>query len=157
LGDRAINQVQEQIEQDLKAAMLSGDKATAETLRGLKSAILNEAISAGAQDSGLNDQQLQKVLLREAKKRTEAAQFYQTGGSQERAEKELSEKTLIDKYLPEQLSEDKVKKIVDQELAKLDSPGMKDLGMLIGAVKKATQGRAEGATIAKLVKESLAE
>jgi uncharacterized protein YqeY len=147
--------MQQQIEQDIKTAMLSGDKQTAETLRGLKSALLNEAISSGTRDSGLNDEQVQKILAREAKKRQEAADLYQQGGSEERAQKELAEKTIIEKYLPEQMDEAEVAKIVDEEAAKVDSPSMQNMGQIIGAVRGRTAGQADGGLIARLVKEKL--
>jgi uncharacterized protein len=149
--------VQERIDKDLKEAMLAGDKAKAETLRGLKSALLNEAISQNARDSGLSDEQIQKVLARESKKRQEAADLYTQGGSPERASAELAEKAIIDAYLPEQLSEADVAKLVEQEVATADTPTMQDMGRIIGAVKAKAGGQADGGLIAKLVKEKLSQ
>jgi uncharacterized protein YqeY len=149
--------MQEQIERDLKTALLAGDKAKAETLRGLKSAILNEAIAQNARDSGLSDEQIQKILARESKKRQEAAELYKQGSSEERASAELSEKAIIDAYLPEQMAEAEVAKIVGEEVAKAGSPTMQDMGKIIGAVKAKTAGQADGALIAKLVKEKLSQ
>jgi uncharacterized protein len=147
--------MQEQIERDLKTALLAGDKPKAETLRGLKSALLNEAIALNARDSGLSDEQIQKVLARESKKRQEAADLYKQGGSDERAGAELSEKVIIDAYLPEQLDEAAVAKLVDEEISKAGNPAMQDMGRLIGAIKARAGGQADGALIAKLVKEKL--
>ena len=147
--------MQEQIERDLKSALLAGDKTTAETLRNLKSAILNEAISQNARDTGLSDEHIQKILVKESKKRQEAADLYTQGGSQDRADAELAEKAIIDGYLPEQLSESEVAKIVQQEIAVAGRPTMQDMGKIIGAVKAKTGGQADGALIAKLVKEGL--
>jgi uncharacterized protein YqeY len=147
--------MQQQIEQDLKSALLAGDKAKAETLRNIKSALLNEAIAQGARDSGLADEQIQKILARESKKRQEAADLYQKGGAADRASAELAEKAIIDAYLPEQMAEDQVAQIVDEEIAKAGSPTMQDMGRAIGAVRGRTQGQADGALIAKLVKEKL--
>jgi len=149
--------MQQQIEKDLKEAMLAGDKAKAETLRGIKSALLNEAISAGARDSGLSDEQIQKILVRESKKRQEAADLYKQGGAVDRAAKELSEKAVIDSYLPEQMSEDEVAKIVDEEIAKVDGASMQNMGQIIGAVRGRTAGQADGALIARLAKEKLSQ
>jgi len=147
--------MQDQIERDLKTALLAGDKPKAETLRGLKSALLNEAIAQNARDSGLSDEQIQKILARESKKRQEAADLYQQGGSPERAGAELAEKTIIDAYLPEQLSEADVSKIVDEQIAAAGQPTMQDMGRIIGAVKAKTAGQADGGLIARLVKEKL--
>jgi uncharacterized protein YqeY len=147
--------MQEQIDKDLKQALLSGDKAKAETLRGLKSALLNEVIAQGARDSGLSDEQIQKILAKESKKRQEAADLYKQGGAQERAGKELAEKVIIDAYLPEQMSEDEIAKIVDEEAAKAGVATMQDMGRIIGAVRARAGGQADGALIAKLVKDKL--
>jgi len=146
--------MQEQIERDLKDALLSGDKPKAETLRGLKSAILNEAIALGVKDQGLSDEQIQKVMSREAKKRTEAIELYEKAGEAERAASEKAEKEIIEAYLPAQASPEEVAKVVDEEIAKLDSPTMGDMGKIIGAVKSKLP-TADGAAVASLVKEKL--
>lgn len=147
--------MQAQIEQDLKQALLSGDRQKAETLKGIKSALLNEAIAQNARDTGLSDEQIQKILARESKKRQEAADLYEKGGSPERASAELAEKAVIDAYLPEQLSEAEVAKIVDEQIAKAGQPTMQDMGKIIGAVRDQTGGQADGGLIARLVRERL--
>lgn len=147
--------MQEKIESDLKAALLGGDKAKVETLRGLKSAILNEAIAQGAKDSGLNEEQIQKVLARESKKRAEAADLYKKGGNSQRAEAELAEKAIIDAYLPEQVDESAVAAAVDEEINKLGAPTTADMGKIISAVKAKLGAGADGATIARIAKEKL--
>jgi hypothetical protein len=149
--------IQQQIEGDIKAAMLAGDKTKTETLRTIKSALQNEAISLGARDSGLSDEQIQTVLVREAKKRTEAAELYRQGGSAERANAEMAEKAVIDGYLPEQASESDIKTAVEQEIAKINDPGPQNMGQIIGAVRGRLGASADGATIARLVKETLAK
>lgn len=147
--------MQEQIERDLKTALLAGDKITAETLRGLKSAILNEAIAQNARDSGLSDEQIQKILAKESKKRQEAADLYKQGGSSDRALAELAEKAIIDGYLPQQMDELAITKLVDEQIAAAPSPTMQDMGKIIGAVRAQAGPTADGALIAKLVKERL--
>jgi uncharacterized protein len=149
--------MQEQIERDLKTALLAGDKAKVETLRTIKSALLNEAISQGARGTGLSDEQVQKILAREAKKRQEAADLYQKGGADDRANAELAEKVIIDAYLPEQMGEEQIARIVDEEIAKISSPSIQDMGRIIGAVRGSTAGAADGALIAKIVKEKLGQ
>jgi uncharacterized protein YqeY len=149
------NEMQEQIDKDLKTSLLAGDKAKTETLRTVKSVLLNEAISQGARETGLSDEQVQKVLARESKKRQEAAELYQKGGAADRANAELAEKAIIDSYLPEQMSEDQVTQIVNEEIAKAGSPTQQDMGRIIGAVRARTGATADGALIAKLVKEKL--
>ncbi|MEX1058882.1 MAG: GatB/YqeY domain-containing protein [Candidatus Saccharimonadales bacterium] len=147
--------MQEKIESDLKTVLLAGDKPKVETLRGLKSAILNETIALGAKESGLNDEQIQKVLTRESKKRAEAAELYKKGGNNERAEAELAEKAIIDAYLPEQMDESQIAAAVEEEMTKIESPTIADMGRIIGTVKAELGAGADGATIARLVKEKL--
>lgn len=147
--------IEQQIETDLKQALLSGDKAKTSTLRGVKSALQYEAVSLGVKGQGLSEDQIIKVLAREAKKRTESAEAYQKAGSNERAEAELAEKAVIDGYLPEQASEAEVQKAVDEEVAKHEEPTMQDMGKIIGAVRVKLGPAADGASIARLVKERL--
>lgn len=146
---------QEQIERDLKAALISGDKKTAETLKVLKSALQYELVNSNSRDSGLSDEQVQKILLGESKKRQEAAGIYEKAGEQERAQNELAEKAIIQKYLPKQLSEAEIKSIVDEEVSKLPEPTIRDMGRVIGAVKAKAGAGADGAAVARIVKEAL--
>ena len=145
----------DRIESDLKSALLAGEKHKVETLRGLKSAIFNEAIAQGVKDKGLDDDQIQKVLSKESKKRQEAAELYKQGGNSERANAELSEKAIIDAYLPEQVDESAIKTAVDEEVAKIDNPQISDMGKIIGAVRDKLGAGADGGIIARLVKEKL--
>lgn len=147
--------MQERIDKDLKEAMLAGDKEKAEALRTVKSVLLNEAISAGVRDSGLDDDAVQKILARESKKRQEAADLYTQGGAGDRAAKELAEKAIIDSYLPEQLGQEEVAHLVEEEIAKVPEASMQNMGQIIGAVRGRAGGSADGALIAKLVKEKL--
>jgi uncharacterized protein YqeY len=147
--------VQEQIERDLKAAMLSGDKIKADILRGLKSALQYEAVSLQSADRTLTDEQVQKVLAREAKKRQDTAEIYKNANEVERANKELSEKKVIGAYLPEQLSEEEIGVVVTQEIEAIGAQSQADMGKVIGAVRSKLGAAADGAVIAKLVKEKL--
>lgn len=147
--------MQQEIERDLKTALLGGDKALAETLRGLKSALQYEAHAGNLNLEDFTDEQIQKVLAREAKKRQEAADLYEKVGEKERSTKELEEKTAICKYLPQQMSEDELTKIVAEEVEKVKQPSLKEMGSIIGAVRARTEGRADGSAIARLVKQSL--
>src|SRR6266404_2231721 len=97
--------MQEQIERDLKTALLAGDKLTTETLKGIKNALQYEAVSKSTKPEELDEDTVQSVVAKEAKKRQEAADLYQNAGESERADKELAEKKIIAKYLPEQIGE----------------------------------------------------
>lgn len=147
--------IKQRLDQDLKAALLSHDKELTTTLRGLKSSILNEEIASGKREQGLDDEAIVTLFQKEVKKRVESAELYKQGGSQDRAEAELTEKTIIEKYLPEQMSEDELKTIVEQTISEVGATDIKQMGQVIGAVRSKTKGQADGALIAKLVKEKL--
>lgn len=147
--------LEQQIEQDLKAALLSGDRLKADTLRGIKSALLYEKVDKGKREEGLSDEEIIGVLSKEVKKRNESAEVYIRGGSNERAEKELKEKQFIEAYLPRQLSEPELQAVVVQTVNELNASAASDMGRVIAAVKSKTAGASDGATIARLVKENL--
>lgn len=148
--------LKEQIDQDLKAAMLAGDKQTVTVLRGLKSAVLNVEIQNNSREDGLTDDEVIAVFGKEAKKRQESAEMYKQGNSPDRAQAELEEKAIIDKYLPQQLGDDELAQIIDEAIASTGAQGPQAMGQVIGAVKAKTAGQADGARIAQLVKEKLA-
>ena len=137
---------------DIKTAMLGGDKAKAEVLKSLKSAILYEEVALKIRDTGLDDQQIQVVLAREAKKRGESADLYKKAGHEDRAQTELQEKEIIDGYLPKQLSDDELTAIAQDVIASMDNPQM---GPVIGAVKAKVGQSADGARVANAVKAAL--
>jgi uncharacterized protein YqeY len=149
--------MQEQLERDLKAAMLAGDKFKTEVIKGIKSALQYEAVSQRSEDRSLNDEQVQKVLARESKKRQDAVELYKNAGEQERADKESAEKEIIDAYLPKQLSEDEINKTVLKEIENFGASSQADMGRVIGAVRSKLGASADGAVIAKLVKEKLSQ
>jgi uncharacterized protein YqeY len=144
-----------QINQDLKAAMLSGDKRRVEVLKGIKNAMLYEAVSLNIKETGLNSEQAQTVLARESKKRAEAAEIYKKAGVAERAEAEIAEKAIIDIYLPKQLGETEILVAVKEEIKNLGALSLADMGRVIGAVKSHLGAAADGAVVAKLVKKEL--
>ncbi len=146
--------IKEQIDADLKAALLGGDKTLAMTLRGIKAVILNEEVAQGKRESGLPDEEVVRLLQREAKKRQESADLYGQGGNAEKQQAELAEKEVIAQYLPEQLSEEDIAKLVDAAIAEIGNE-QQNMGRIIGAVKQKAGGSADGALIAKIVKERL--
>jgi uncharacterized protein YqeY len=149
--------MQEDINRDLKAAMLSGDKDKVEVLKGLKSALQYEALNLKSEGRILSDEQTQKVLARESKKRQETAELYKNAGETERSDRELGEKQIIDVYLPKQLSEDEINKAVMEEIEKSGASSQADMGRVIGAVRGRLGASADGSVIARLVKEKLSQ
>lgn len=148
--------LEEKLEQDIKSALLAGDSQRVSTLRQMKSALLNVKVATGKRESGLADEEVQQVLAKEAKKRQESAALYRQGGNEDRAKAELAEKELIETYLPDQLSEDEIKKLIDEVINETGASGLQSLGVVIGQVKKRAGPSADGGAIAQLVKERLA-
>jgi uncharacterized protein YqeY len=147
--------MQEQIERDLKTALLSGDRLTAETLKTIKSALQYEALNHSVKPAEMTDEQIQLTLSREAKKRQEAADMYAQAGEDERRQKEMDEKAIIDSYLPEKMPEQDLIKLVEAEVAKVPAATISDMGKIIGSVRAIAGASSDGALIARLVKEKL--
>lgn len=147
--------LKQQIESDLKAALLGGDKFKGETLRGLKAAILNEEVAKGKRDEGLTDAEIEQIAAREIKKRLESAAIYEQNQREDSADAERREAEIIGAYVPEQLGDAELKTVVDAKVAELGATSMQDMGKVIGAVKADVGNTADGAAIARLVKESL--
>lgn len=144
-----------QLDADLKTAMLARDSFLCDVLKGVKSAILNQEIASGKRDEGLNDDEVESLLAKEAKKRDEAANLYDQGGNEEMATKERAEKEVIAKYLPEQLGEDAIKQLVTEAIASTGATEVKDLGKVIGQVKGKAGNSVDGALVAKIAKDQL--
>jgi uncharacterized protein YqeY len=147
----------EKIDADLKTAMLGGNKDRVSVLRAMKSAVLYEEVAKGVRDSGLPDDQILPILQKEAKKRQESADLYVQGGNQEKADAELSEKKIIEEYLPAALSDDDIVKLVDEVVAENGPVTKETMGATIAAVKAKSGGAADGATVARLVRERISQ
>ncbi|HSE61669.1 MAG TPA: GatB/YqeY domain-containing protein [Candidatus Saccharimonadales bacterium] len=145
--------LKDKLTQDIKTALLSGNKARAEVLKSLKSAILYEEVALKVREEGLPDDKIEVVLAREAKKRADAADLYAKNGQQERADAELAEKTIIEEYLPKQLGDEELQTIVDETVSELGPNAQ--MGPAIGAVKAKVGTSADGARIAAAVKAKL--
>ena len=144
-----------QLDNDLKAALLGGDRFRAEVLRGLKAVILNEEVSQGKRDEGLDDTTIETLIVREVKKRADSAAQYEAAGRPELVEAETAESKVLEEYLPQQASEADIKKVIDETIAAMGVSGPQAMGQEIGAVKGKLGNAADGGTIARLVKESL--
>jgi uncharacterized protein len=147
--------LKQRIDQDLKVALLEGNKVLVTTLRGIKSVILYAEVAKGVRDEGLPDDEIIPLLAKEVKKRQESADLYKQGGSMERAEAELEEKKVIEQYLPRQLSDEDLAKVVDDVIARTEATGPAAMGQVIGGVKQQVGAQADGARIAAMVKERL--
>ncbi len=144
----------DQIRADLTAAMKSKDKLTVATLRSVVAAV-QEAEVAGTSATTLNDEQVQKVVAAQAKRRVEAAEAFEEGGRTEKAADERAELIILEQYLPEQLDADALAMIVERVLADGGYSTMADMGQAMKAVNAEVAGKAEGRIVAELVKSHL--
>jgi len=150
-----VASILQRIEADLKTALLSGDKKTAETLKTVKSSLQYEAVSQSRKLEELKDSDIEPVLQKEAKKRQEAAELYEKAGEQSRSDNERQEKAIIAKYLPQQKDESEISEAITEAISKIDNPSNADMGRIIGAVKAKFGSSADGAVIARLTKQQL--
>jgi uncharacterized protein YqeY len=142
------------LQRDLNGAIKSRNTVVAETIRMVLSAITNEEV-AGKEKRELSDAEVITVLTREAKKRREAAEAFENGGRADRAAAERAEGEVIASYLPEQLSEDEIKKLIAETVAAVGAAGPSDMGKVMGSLKGKVAGKADGALVSSLVKEAL--
>lgn len=147
--------LKEQIQNDMKAALLGGNRFEGDVLRDLKAAILNEEVAQGLRDTGLSDTQIETLIAKEVKKRKESIALYQANGRPELAETEQKEIAVLEAYLPQQLSEAEVRTIAQAIIVELGISSPQQMGQLIGAVKAKTGTAADGALVARIVKELL--
>ena len=147
--------LKQRIQDDLKAALLGGDRFAGETLRGLKAAILNEEVAQSKRDEGLADAEIEQIIAKEVKKRNESAALYDQNMRQDSAADERREAEILMNYLPKQLSEAELKTVVDAKIRELGATDVKMMGQVIGAVKKDVGNTADGGMIARLVKAAL--
>ena len=143
--------LKEKINADLKVSMLARDSFSTNVLRGLKAAILSEEVAKNKREEGLDDSEIESVIVREVKKRNEAAKLL----DEERAENELKEAKILSKYLPEMVSEDEVRAAVKAEILTMGEVSIKQMGAVIGKMKAKFGNSADGAVLAKIVKEEL--
>jgi uncharacterized protein YqeY len=147
--------LKETLKSDLTEAIRSSDKVVSGTIRMVLTAITNEEVS-GKEARVLSDEEIITVLSREAKKRREAAEEFAKAGRTDRAADEKAEGEVIAKYLPAQLSEDDIKKLIADAVASTGAAGPADMGKVMGAIKPKIAGKADGALVSSLVKAALA-
>ncbi len=146
--------LKQQLHSDLTDAMRARDDVRRSTLRMVLTAVTNEEV-AGKQARELSDDEVQKVLAREVKKRKEAATAYTDAGHPDRASAELAEAAVIEEYLPAQIGDDELAGIVSTVIADLGAVGQQAMGQVMKAVQPVVAGRADGGRIASEVKRQL--
>ncbi|MCD0442221.1 GatB/YqeY domain-containing protein [Glycomyces sp. A-F 0318] len=150
-----MNELKTQLETDMRAALKAQDKVTLGTLRMVLAAVKNEEI-AGSAPRELDDTDVVKVLVKQAKQRREAAEAFRAGGRAEAADAELAEEAVIKRYLPSELTEAEVTRLVRDAIAEGGFTGPKDMGKVMKALGPKTAGRADGKVVAGIVKAELA-
>jgi uncharacterized protein YqeY len=148
--------IRDRIKEETKQAMKSGDKARLSTLRMVSSAIKNVDIEARAQGKDVSDDTILGVLQKLVKQRQESAELYDKGGRPELAAAERAEITVIQSYLPKQMSEDEVRAAIAAAIAKTGAASLKDMGKVIADLRTTYAGQMDFGKASAVVKTMLA-
>lgn len=148
--------LQVQVDQDIKAAMLAKEEVRLRGLRAIKAALILAKTEKGAAET-LSEEAEIKVLQKLVKQRKESAEIYQNQNRNDLYQIEVEEIAVIETYLPKQLDTESIRQIIKGLIAENSIEGMKDMGKLMGLANKSLAGKADGKTIAELVKELILE
>jgi uncharacterized protein YqeY len=149
-----VAELKERLRADLNAAMRARDQVRMRTLRMALTSITTEEV-AGASARDLTDDEIVKVLTREARKRREAAEAFSAAGRGDQAEAERAEGEVLAGYLPAQLSDDELADLVNAAIAETGASGMAAMGQVMKTVTPRVAGRADGARVAAEVRRRL--
>jgi uncharacterized protein YqeY len=152
---KMMTMLKEKLRTDLSVAMKARDEVRTRTLRMALTAVTNEEVS-GKQARVLSDDEVVKVLQREAKKRREAAEAFAGAGRTEQAEAERAEGVVLDEYLPKQLDDEELTRIVAEAIAETGAEGPRAMGQVMKVVTPKVAGRADGRRVSGEVKRQLA-
>ncbi len=147
--------LKDKIQEDLKEAMLSHDEQKLSTIRMLKSALQYFEIQKGGAGYEATDEDVVEVVGREIKKRKESIEMFEKGGRQELADKEKNEMTVLQSYLPEQLTESEVRDLIEQAISQTGASSMQDMGKVMGVLSQQIKGKADGGFVSSIVREKL--
>ena len=147
--------LEQQIQEDIKAAMKAHDAVATAATRAIKGEILLFKTSEGGSKE-VSDGDILKMIQKLIKQRKESAEQFVAAGRQELADNELAEAAIMEKYLPKQLSEAEVEEKVKAIIAEVGATSIKDMGKVMGAANKALAGQSDGRTISTVVKRLLA-
>jgi len=146
--------LQTQVMSAMKQAMKSKDQLALQALRAIKSELLLASTATASET--LTEQDEIKILSKLVKQRKDSASIFKEQNREDLAEPELAQAEVISQFLPEQLSETEIEKVVVAAIAQLGASGMKDMGKVMGIVSKEIAGKADGKTISGIVKAKLA-
>jgi hypothetical protein len=145
-----------QIKESLKDAMRAKDETKLLTLRGLISAFGNELLTAPEGVTEVSDESALTIIKRQVKQHKDAIEQFKTGGRDDLVNAETAELTILEEYLPELMSEDQIKAVIEKKKTELGITNKAEMGKLMGAVVKELKGQADGAVVKKLAEELLA-
>ncbi|MBP0017247.1 MAG: GatB/YqeY domain-containing protein [Cyanobacteria bacterium SBLK] len=150
--------LKDRLTENIKTAMKAKDKLRLETVRSLKKAVLEKEVSVrpSGQETLTEEQELD-ILAQQAKQRRDSIAQYRSAGRDDLADKEAQELSIIEEYLPQQLSEEELSQILDETIAKVGATSPKDMGKVMGAVMKQLKGKADGKQVQAMVKAKLAK
>ena len=143
----------ERINEDMKAAMKSGDKTKLETLRMVRAQILE--FEKSGMNRELNDDDAMNILLSAVKKRKESLEMYEKAGRQELVQKEAKEIEIIQAYLPKQMSREDAEANISKIIAESGISGIKEMGKVMPMVMKELKGKIDGKIISEIVRQKL--
>ena len=148
--------LKERLTDNIKTAMKAKDKIRLETIRSLKKAVLEKEVSVrpSGQETLTEEQELD-ILAQQAKQRRDSIAQYRSAGRDDLADKEAQELSIIEEYLPRQLSPEELSTILDETIAKVGATSPKDMGKVMGMVMKQLKGKADGKQVQEMVKEKL--
>lgn len=149
--------MQEKIQQDMKDAMRVKDELTLSVLRLLLSTIHNREIDKKAQsgDGKLTDEEVIAAIRSEAKKRKDAIAEFEKGGRKDLSDKEAAELRILEKYLPQEISDDEIAKIIREVIAGMGAVDLKDFGRVMAEAMKRVRGQASGGRVSAAVRKIL--
>jgi len=148
--------LREKLEEDLKTAMKAGDALRVSTLRMAQSAIHNKEIQLLKKDTGLSDEETVEVLKSEVKKRKDAVLEFGKAGRTDLAEKEKKEAEILSAYLPAEMSDEDLERILKYGIREVAASGEKDFGKVMKASMPVLKGKASGDRISAMLKKLLA-
>ncbi len=144
--------IKERLMEDMKEALRSKDKIRLSTIRMINSLIKNAEIDKRGE---LTEEEIVQLLRKYAKQRKEAIEMYEKGGRQDLVEKEKRELEIVESYLPEELSEEEIRKLVREVIEEVGASSPKDLGKVMKVVMPKVKGRADGSLVNRIVREML--
>ncbi len=146
--------LQKQVMEAMKVAMKAKDTSSLEALRAVKSAMLLAQTETGAKEE-LSEAEELKILQKQVKQRKDSAAIFKEQGREDLAAPELAQAAVIEQFLPAQMSEEEVAKIVDTIITETGASSMKDMGKVMGLANGRLAGKADGKTISTVVKSRL--